>query len=86
MLADFDNSTGDAEFDGVMNRVLEIDLNQSPFVSLLSERKTEETLQQMGREKTAKLLYIHAQYEHMQIVTSGKVIPQLLHLTPLKSL
>lgn len=38
------------------------------------------------REKTAKLLYIHAQYEHMQIVTSGKVIPQLLHLTPLKSL
>ncbi len=38
------------------------------------------------REKTAKLLYIHAQYEHMQIVTSGKVIPQLLHLTPLKAL
>jgi hypothetical protein len=38
------------------------------------------------REKNAKLLYIRAQYEHMAIVTSGKVIPTLLHLTPLKAL
>jgi len=38
------------------------------------------------REKNAKLLYVHAQYEHMAIVTSGKVIPVLLHLTPLKAL
>ena len=38
------------------------------------------------REKTAKLLYIRSQYEHMSIVTSGKVIPVLLHLTPLKAL
>ena len=36
------------------------------------------------REKTAKLLYIRSQYGHMQIVTSGKVIPLLLRLTPLK--
>lgn len=38
------------------------------------------------REKGAKLLYIRSQYEHMAIVTSGKVIPTLLHLTPLKPL
>ncbi len=38
------------------------------------------------RERTAKLLYIRSQYEHMAIVTSGKVIPTLLHLTPLKAL
>ena len=37
-------------------------------------------------ERTAKLLYVHSQYEHMQIVTGGKVIPTLLHLTPLKAL
>lgn len=37
------------------------------------------------REKRAKLLYIHSQYEHNAIVTSGKVIPVLLRLTPLKS-
>jgi hypothetical protein len=38
------------------------------------------------REKNAKLLYVRSQYEHMAIVTSGKVIPALLHLTPLKAL
>ncbi len=38
------------------------------------------------RERGAKLLYIRSQYEHMQIVTSKKVIPMLLRLTPLKAL
>ncbi len=38
------------------------------------------------REKNARLLYIRSQFEHMSIVTSGKVIPTLLHLTPLKAL
>jgi hypothetical protein len=38
------------------------------------------------KERRAKLLYVRSQYEHMAIVTSGKVIPLLLHLTPLKSL
>jgi hypothetical protein len=38
------------------------------------------------REKRAKLLYIRSQFEHNSIVTSGKVIPVLLRLTPLKSL
>ena len=37
-------------------------------------------------ERNAKLLYIRSQYEHMAIVTSSKVIPVLLHLTPLKAL
>ena len=38
------------------------------------------------REKRAKLLYVRSQYGHMQIVTSGKVIPVLLRLTPLAAL
>ena len=38
------------------------------------------------RERGAKLLYIRSQYEHMQIVTSKKVIPMLLRVTPLKAL
>lgn len=38
------------------------------------------------REKSAKLLYVRSQYEHMQIVTSRKVIPMLLRLTKLKAL
>lgn len=34
-------------------------------------------------ERRAKLLYIRSQYEHMGIVTSRKVIPLLLRVTPL---
>ena len=37
-------------------------------------------------QKNARLLYIRSQFDHMSIVTSGKVIPTLLHLTPLKAL
>lgn len=38
------------------------------------------------RERGAKLLYIRSQYEHMAIVTSKRVIPMLLRVTPLKAL
>ncbi len=38
------------------------------------------------RERSAKLLYVRSQYEHMSIVTSKKVIPLLLRVTPLKAL
>jgi G:T-mismatch repair DNA endonuclease (very short patch repair protein) len=38
------------------------------------------------RERGAKLLYVRSQFEHMAIVTSGKVIPMLLRVTPLKAL
>lgn len=38
------------------------------------------------RERSSRLLYIHSQYGHMEIVTSGKVIPKLLRLTHLKAL
>jgi hypothetical protein len=34
----------------------------------------------------ARLLYMHSQYEHTDIVSSGKVIPVVLQLTPLKRL
>ncbi len=35
------------------------------------------------REKRAKLLYVHSQFDHMAIVKNSKVIPLLLRLTPL---
>jgi len=38
------------------------------------------------RERSAKLLYVHSQYDHMGIVTGKKVIPTLLRVTPLKAL
>lgn len=38
------------------------------------------------RERVAKLLYIRSQFDHMAIVTGGKVIPTLLRVTPLRAL
>src|SRR5438128_2417973 len=49
VLADFDNKTGEAVFDGTLKQALAGDLGQSPFLNILSDRKMGETLQLMGR-------------------------------------
>src|SRR5271163_5338836 len=49
VLADFDNSTGDPVFDGALKQALAVQLGQSPFLNILSDRKVEETLRLMGR-------------------------------------
>jgi len=50
VLTDFVNSTGDATFDRTLNRALEIDLEQSPYMNVLSERAGVSTLLFMGRK------------------------------------
>ena len=49
VLADFTNSTGDPVFDGTLKQALAVDLEQSPFLNILSDRKVGETLKLMGR-------------------------------------
>ena len=49
VLADFTNSTGDPVFDGTLKQALAVDLVQSPFLNILSDRKVGETLKLMGR-------------------------------------
>ena len=49
VLADFSNSTGDPIFDGTLRSALSIDLEQSPSLNVLSERKVSETLKLMNR-------------------------------------
>ncbi len=39
VLADFDNKTGDTVFDDTLKQALSIQLEQSPFLDLISERK-----------------------------------------------
>jgi hypothetical protein len=50
LLADFENSTGDAVFDDALKQGLAVQLQQSPFVNLLSDQKLKETLRLMGRQ------------------------------------
>src|SRR3984957_14321502 len=52
VLADFDNKTGDAVFDEALRQALAVQLGQSPFINILSDRKVEETLHLMGRPST----------------------------------
>jgi len=55
VLADFDNKTGDAVFDDALKQALAVQLGQSPFLNILSERRVEETLRLMGRSSTEKI-------------------------------
>ena len=49
LLADFVNKTGDPVFDDALKQALTIELNQSPFLNIVSDRKIEETLRLMGQ-------------------------------------
>jgi serine/threonine protein kinase/tetratricopeptide (TPR) repeat protein len=48
VLADFDNKTGDPLFDDTLKQALTVQLEQSPFLSLVSDRKVNATLNLMG--------------------------------------
>ncbi len=50
VLADFTNTTGDPVFDDTLKQALAVQLGQSPFLNILSERKAGETLGLMGRK------------------------------------
>ena len=49
LLTDFVNTTGDAVFDGTLKQALAVQLEQSPYLNLVSESKIQEGLRYMGR-------------------------------------
>jgi serine/threonine protein kinase/Tfp pilus assembly protein PilF len=49
VLADFDNKTGDTVFDDTLKQGLAVQLEQSPFLDLVSDNKVNQTLGMMGR-------------------------------------
>jgi len=55
VLADFTNSTGDPVFDGTLRQGLTAQLEQSPFLNLLSDERISQTLSQMTQPKDARL-------------------------------
>jgi tetratricopeptide (TPR) repeat protein len=55
VLADFDNKTGDTVFDDALKQALAVQLGQSPFLNILSDRKVEETLRLMGRASNERI-------------------------------
>jgi len=55
VLGDFTNKTGDAVFDGTLRQGLSVQLEQSPFLSIVPDRQIQHTLVLMGQPADAKL-------------------------------
>ena len=55
VLSDFDNKTGDSLFDDTLKQGLSVQLEQSPFLALVSEQRVNETLKLMGRPASDRL-------------------------------
>jgi len=55
VLADFTNTTGDAVFDGTLRQGLSVQLEQSPFLSIVPDQQIQQTLKMMGQRPDAKL-------------------------------
>src|SRR5262249_57914200 len=55
VLTDFDNKTGDPVFDDTLRQALAIELQQSPFLNLISDQQVQATLPLMGQPKDARL-------------------------------
>jgi len=55
VLADFVNTTGDPVFDGTLRRGLAIQLEQSPFLSLIPDERVQRTLHLMGQPADARI-------------------------------
>ena len=55
VLADFTNATGDTVFDGTLRQGLSVQLEQSPFLSITSDQRIQQSLQMMGQKPDVKL-------------------------------
>jgi serine/threonine protein kinase/tetratricopeptide (TPR) repeat protein len=55
LIADFVNTTGDSVFDGTLRKALAVDLEQSPYLNVLSEGKVQQTLALMGKPSDTRL-------------------------------
>jgi len=55
VLADFTNKTGDAVFDDALRQGLSVQLEQSPFLSVISEQRARQLLPLMGKPLDEKL-------------------------------
>lgn len=55
VLSDFTNTTGDSVFDGTLRQGLTVQLEQSPFLSLISDQHIQQTLRLMGQPAETKL-------------------------------
>jgi tetratricopeptide (TPR) repeat protein len=60
VLGDFTNATGDAIFDGTLRAALAIQLDESPFLKMMSDQQVEQDLQAMNRAPETRITNVTA--------------------------
>jgi eukaryotic-like serine/threonine-protein kinase len=55
VLADFTNTTGDPVFDDTLRQGLAVQLEQSPFLNLISDERIQQTMKLMGKPADARI-------------------------------
>ncbi len=79
VLADFANSTGDPVFDGTLKQALSIQLEQSPFLNVLSDKQVSDILKLMQHPVTERLTQATAQAvclrANSRAVLEGSIAP-----------
>ncbi|HEY1766849.1 MAG TPA: winged helix-turn-helix domain-containing protein, partial [Terracidiphilus sp.] len=79
MVADFWNTTGDPTFDHTLKQALEIDLEQTPYIDVMSEREAMGTLALMGRSEdsvlTADVAREICERSNRQVLLTGNILP-----------
>lgn len=79
MVATFANSTGDPTFNNTLKRALEIDLEQSPYIDVMSEQEMLSTLQLMDRNDMESISPAVAkevcERSNRQVLLTGDIAP-----------
>jgi DNA-binding winged helix-turn-helix (wHTH) protein/predicted negative regulator of RcsB-dependent stress response/Flp pilus assembly protein TadD len=77
VLADFENATGDKQFDSTLGQAFQIDLEQSPFLHVLPRAAVQETLTQMRHTPeealTPQLAQEVCERNNAQVVMNGAI-------------
>ncbi len=55
LVTDLSNRTGDSVFDGTLRKAVALDLDQSPYLNVVSDRQVAGALKRMGRDPEEKL-------------------------------
>src|SRR5262249_11341561 len=79
LLADFDNKTGDASFDGTLKQGLAIQLQQWPFLTIFPEVRAQQTLRLMNRSQdervTAEIAREICERQGIKALIAGSIAP-----------
>ena len=80
VLADFDNKTGDSVFDVALRQGLSAQLEQSPFLNLLSDRRIAQTLLLMTQPKDSRLSPLLAQEVCQRTASAAVLNPSIAQI------